>query len=102
MRSRLPRRQWIVPVAAAAAVVAIAAAVVIVKDVRNGQQVPPASAASSQIPAYYVALNDAGGQRSPNQVVVGDTFTGARLGQRTTGRSSSAPSPSPTRLSGGA
>lgn len=79
MRSRHLRRQWIVPVAAAAAVVAIAAAVVIVKDIRNSQQVPPASAASSQIPAYYVALNDAAGQRSPNQVVVGDTFTGARL-----------------------
>jgi len=79
-RSRRPRRQWIAPAAAAAAaVVAIALAVVIVKDVRNSQQVPPASAASSQIPAYYVALNDGAGQRSPDQVVVGDTFTGARL-----------------------
>ena len=74
-----PRRQWIVPLAAAVAVVAIAVAVVIVKDVRNSQQVPPASTASPQIPAYYVALNDASGQQSPDQVVVGDTFTGARL-----------------------
>jgi hypothetical protein len=68
-----------VPVTAAAAVIAIAAALVIVTHVRNGQQVPPTSAANPHIPAYYVALNDALNLRSPDQAVVGGTFTGARL-----------------------
>jgi len=67
------------PVTAAAAVIAIAVTAVIVRDIPNSQPVPPAHAASSAIPAYYVALNNALSQNSPDQVVVGDTFTGARL-----------------------
>jgi hypothetical protein len=71
-RTRHRRRPWIVLVTAAAAVIAIAVALVIALTSQ-----PPA--ASPGIPAYYVALNDALSQRSPDQVVVGSTFTGARL-----------------------
>ncbi len=72
-RTRHRRRPWIVPVTAAAAVIAISVALVIAP---TSEPVPPTPAA---IPAYYVALNDALSQRSPDQVVVGGTFTGARL-----------------------
>ncbi len=78
-RTRHRWRLWMAPVTAAAAVIAIAVTAVIVRDIPNSQPVPPAHAASSAIPAYYVALNNALSQNSPDQVVVGDTFTGARL-----------------------
>jgi len=70
------QRRWIAPVTAAAAVIAIAVTLVIVRDARNGQPVP---ATHGTIPQYYVALNNAGIHKFPDQVVVGDTFTGKRL-----------------------
>lgn len=78
-RSRRPRRAWMVPVTAAMAVIAIAVTLVAVREARNGQPVSPLPAGSAAIPPYYVALNNAASQKSPDQVVVGDTFTGARL-----------------------
>ena len=81
-RPRRRRWRWIAPMMAAAAVIAVALALVMVRDARNASPVPPAPvspARSGGIPAYYVALNDASRQRAPHQVVVGNTFTGARL-----------------------
>lgn len=78
-RTRHRRRRWMAPVTAAAAVIAIAVTLVIVRDVQNSQPVPLSHAAFPAIPVYYVALNNAPSQKSPDQVVVGDTFTGARL-----------------------
>ena len=78
-RPRHHWRPWMVPVTAAMAVIAIAVTLVAVKEARNGQPVSPLPAGSAAIPPYYVALNNALSQRSPDQVVVGNTFTGARL-----------------------
>jgi hypothetical protein len=62
-----------------AAVIAIGVALGIVRGVLNGPPVPFTRANFPGIPLYYVALNNAPSQKSPDQVVVGDTFTGARL-----------------------
>jgi len=59
-------------------VFATAVTLVIVRAVLS--QPPPFTPANfPAIPVYYVALNNAPNQQSPDQVVVGDTFTGARL-----------------------
>jgi hypothetical protein len=70
------RWRWMAPAIAAAVVVAIAVTLVMIRDARNSESAPVSSAASQGVPVYYVALNNAPGQR---QVVVGNTFTGARL-----------------------
>ena len=83
-------RTWMAPVAAAAAVLAVGVALVVVRDIPNGgvpsasrsaaaSPQPTASAAPAALPRYYVALDDTLKTNSPWAVVVGDTFTGARL-----------------------
>jgi WD40 repeat protein len=65
------------PAIAAAAVIAIAVTLVAVRNARNAQpSVPPSPATIPGVPKYYVALNAVPNQR---QIVVGNTFTGARL-----------------------
>lgn len=81
-RPRLRRRRWMAPMMAAAAVIAVALTLVMVRGARNAQPGPPSPvspAGSGEVPEYYVALNDASPGRAPHQIVVGNTFTGARL-----------------------
>jgi hypothetical protein len=65
--------------ASAAAVITIAATLVVVGFVLKSQPAPLTRANYPTIPVYYVALNNALSQKSPDQVVVGNTFTRARL-----------------------
>lgn len=78
--SRRRRRwRWMAPMMAAAAVIAVALTLVMIRSARNASPVSPAPvspAGFGGIPEYYVALNAVPNQR---QLVVGDTFTGARL-----------------------
>jgi hypothetical protein len=78
---RRQRRRWLAVGVAVAAVLAGAAGVAghlgPGSHPRSRGEARPA--AFRVIPVYYVALNNAPSQASPDQVVVGDTFTGARL-----------------------
>jgi len=88
---RGPRwRGWAAPLAAAAVVVALAVSLMLVKGLSNGRVVPPAAAQSTSavVPTYYVALAAEPGRPAgpegaqanrPDQLVVGDTFTGRRV-----------------------
>jgi hypothetical protein len=75
-------KTWLTPVTAAAVVVALAISLVIIRDLPNGRVVPPAGQAhvAAGVPKYYVALH-LDSTKSPTSwgVLVGDTFTGARL-----------------------
>jgi hypothetical protein len=82
-RSRVPasRGRWgtrLVPAAAAAAVIAVAISLVVVRNIPNGHGVPQGRPvpASGSVPMYYADLVSTGSQQ---EVVVGNTFTGARL-----------------------
>jgi hypothetical protein len=74
-------RPWIVPVTAAAAVIALAISLVLVRDIPNGRVVSPPrpTPASGGVPRYYAALIPQGKGITWNEVIVNDTFTGARL-----------------------
>jgi hypothetical protein len=86
---RRQRRRWLAAGVAVAAVLAgaagVAAGVAGHPPGRPGPGSHPGSqgaagtAAFPAIPAYYVALNNGLSQKFPDQVVVGDTSTGARL-----------------------
>jgi hypothetical protein len=86
---RRQRRRWLAVGVAGAAVLAGAAGVTASVAGHPPGRPGPGSHPRSQgavlpaafpaIPVYYVALNNAPSQKSPDQVVVGDTFTGARL-----------------------
>lgn len=98
-RRTMPARGWAAPLTAAAAVLAIALGLVAVRDFPSGRPAGPARATgaashaprtitpSAAVPAYYVTLDDDGGQStdsaagnaSPYPAVVADTFTGARV-----------------------
>lgn len=71
-------RRRLTQVTAAVAVIATAVTLVIVKEDLSR---PPALTRANfpAVPAYYVALDNAPSQGSPDPVVVGDTFTGERL-----------------------
>jgi hypothetical protein len=68
-------------VTAAAAVIALAISLMAVRDIPNRRAVPPAGPApAADVPPYNVALQQTGKSlSSPEGLVVGDTFTGARL-----------------------
>ena len=74
-------RPWIAPVTAAAAVIALAISLALVRDIPNGRVVSPPrpTAASGGVPRYYAALIRQGKGITWNEVIVNDTFTGARL-----------------------
>ena len=74
-------RPWIAPVTAAAAVIALAISLVLVRDVPNGRVVSPPrpTPTSGGVPRYYAALIPQGKGITWNEVIVNDTFTGARL-----------------------
>jgi hypothetical protein len=98
-------RAWIAPITAAAAVIALAVSLVSIRDIPNGRVVPPAGPvpAVAGVPRYYVTLysppQPATASPSPaapcaasksgqpvacasagtTDLLVGDTFTGARL-----------------------
>jgi hypothetical protein len=94
---RRRRAAWLAPAAAAAAVLVIAVTLVIVRDIPNGQPVPGKGIpASGGVPRYYVTLYlppsrparpgptgqptcIPGLQGCPNDLLVGDTATGAKL-----------------------
>jgi hypothetical protein len=87
-RARRPRRlrSWLAPATAAAVVLAVAVCLVIVRDIANGPVVPQASPAFSfppgsagPVPKYYVMLNPTAAGSSPNDLVIGETFTGKKL-----------------------
>jgi hypothetical protein len=73
-------RPWIVPVTAAAAVIALAISLVLVRDIPNGRGVPPSGPATvaGGVPRYYVTLYSPS-KSAANQLLVGDTFTGAKV-----------------------
>jgi hypothetical protein len=73
-------RPWIAPVTAAAAVIALAISLVLVRDIPNGRVVsPPGPApAAGGVPRYYVTLYSPS-KSAANQLLVGDTFTGAKV-----------------------
>ena len=83
-----PRRfpAWVTPVTAAAAVIALAVSLVLVRDIPNGPVVPRVASAGpagpvapiAGVPGYYVTLYQANPGARPG-LVIGDTFTGARL-----------------------
>lgn len=86
-RARRPRRfpAWVAPVTAAAAVIALAISLVLVRGIQNGPVVPPAASSSpgavapiAGVPEYYVTLHQAN-PSAPSGLVIGDTFSGARL-----------------------
>jgi hypothetical protein len=73
---------WAVPLTAAVAVIALAVALVTIKDLPNGRVVPPIAPASSSaagVPAYYAAPEILCRTCESTRLVVGDTFTGAKL-----------------------
>jgi hypothetical protein len=74
-------RPWIAPVTAAAAVIALAISLVLVRDIPNGRVVSPPrpTPTSGGVPRYYAALIPQGKGITWNEVIVNDTFTGARL-----------------------
>jgi hypothetical protein len=87
--ARMPRHAWrrrwtlwAVPLAAAAAVIAIAVALVTIRDLPNGRAVPPTTPTSSSaagVPAYYAEPETVCKTCQSARLVVGDTFTGAKL-----------------------
>jgi hypothetical protein len=84
-------KAWLAPVTAAAVVIALAISLVIIRDLPNGRVVPPAGQASAvaSVPKYYVALHlDGTKPTAPQGLLVGDTFTGARLATRPAPRGS--------------
>jgi hypothetical protein len=75
-------KAWAAPVTAVAMVIALAICLVIVSDIRNEQGVPALSPALGRygIPRYYAALYPPEPSGHPvESLVVGDTFTGARV-----------------------
>jgi hypothetical protein len=75
-------RGWLAPVTAAAVVLLIAAALVIIRDIPNGRVVPPITSASPStagVPKYYAAPETVCSTCQSTRLVVGDTFTGAKL-----------------------
>jgi len=72
---------WLTPVAAAAAVIALAISLVLVRDIPNGGVVPPVRPAPAvgAVPRYYVVPVPRQQGVYWEYLVVGDTFTGARL-----------------------
>jgi hypothetical protein len=86
-RAPRPARQrrwtlWAVPLTAAVAVIALAVALVTIKDLPNARVVPPTAPASSSaagVPAYYAAPELLCKTCGSAILVVGDTFTGAKL-----------------------
>jgi hypothetical protein len=90
-RARPPRRPrrfpgWVAPVTAAAAVIALAISLVLVRAIPNGPVVPPTASAGpagpvapiAGVPEYYVTLHPAN-PVAQSGLVIGDTFSGARL-----------------------
>jgi hypothetical protein len=83
-RRRSGWRLWIAPLAAFAAVIAVGIALVIIRGTREGRPASPVSPAPSPVspaaPEYYVAVDQVGDSLSHRaKLVVGDTFSGARL-----------------------
>jgi hypothetical protein len=73
---------WAVPLTAAVAVIALAVALVTIRDLPNGRVVPPTSSASPSaagVPTYYAAPETVCRTCQSTRLVVGDTFTGAKL-----------------------
>ncbi len=86
--ARVPRRsrrrgwtRWAVPLAAAVAVIALAVSLVLIKDLPKGHAAHPVRPAyPTAAPRYYVAPEASCAQKcDPTRLVVGDTYTGARL-----------------------
>ena len=71
-------KTWLAPATAAAAVIALAISLVLIRDIPNGRVVsPPRPApAVSGVPRYYAAVI---AQGTSNELIVKNTFTGARL-----------------------
>jgi len=87
-RARRARRLrgWLAPVTAAAVVLAIAVSLVIIRNISNGPVVPRVSptfaspaGSAGPVPKYYALLDPTGASGSPNDLVIGETFTGKRL-----------------------
>jgi hypothetical protein len=73
---------WAVPLTAAAAVIALAVALVTIRDLPNGRVAPPTAPTSSSaagVPAYYAEPEPLCKTCGSDLLVVGDTFTGAKL-----------------------
>lgn len=84
-RPARPRRWtlWAVPLAAAVAVIALAVSLVTLKDLPHGGgplQPRPGSVPTADVPTYYVTPQSSCAKTcKTTSLVVGDTFTGARL-----------------------
>jgi hypothetical protein len=73
---------WLAPIAAAAVVIVLALTLVIIKNLPNGRAVPPVAPTSSStagVPRYYAAPETTCPTCQSTRLVVGDTFTGAKL-----------------------
>jgi hypothetical protein len=87
--ARMPRHSWrrrwtlwAGPLTAAVAVVALAVALVTIRDLPNGRVVTPTAPASppaAGVPTYYAAPETVCQTCQSTRLVVGDTFTGAKL-----------------------
>lgn len=74
------RRSWLAPAAAAAAVLAIAVSAVVIKNLPADPAAPATgSTAAASVPAYYAAPEATCKTCKTTRLVVGDTFTGAKL-----------------------
>lgn len=75
-------RLWGVPLTAAVAVIALAVALVTIRDLPNGRADPPTAPSSSSaadVPTYYATPETICNTCQSTRLVVGDTFTGAKL-----------------------